>query len=180
MSVNKVILVGRLGADPESRATPSGLQVSNLRVATNHVAYDRDGGKNESTEWHRVVFFGRQAEVADQYLRKGSQVYIEGRLRTNKYTDREGIERFATEIVGERLQMLGGRDDSYASGGESSASGAWESGGSGRSSSGDSGFEDNSRPMPGSGQRSQSAPQKRTQPAKPVDSFDDLDDDLPF
>ena len=108
MSVNKVILVGRLGADPESRATPGGLQVSNLRVATNHVAYDRDGNKNESTEWHRVVFFGRQAEVCEQYLRKGSQVYVEGRLRTNKYTDKNGIERYSTDVNANELQMLGG------------------------------------------------------------------------
>lgn len=180
MSVNKVILVGRLGADPESRATPGGLQVSNLRVATNHVAYDRDGNKNESTEWHRVVFFGRQAEVCEQYLRKGSQVYVEGRLRTNKYTDRDGIERYATEVVGERMQMLGGRgDDSSYGGGR--ADDEW-GGSSGSRSSG--GFEDNSRPMPGSGGAPRSAapaqaPQRST-PQKPVDSFDDLDDDLPF
>ena len=185
MSVNKVILVGRLGADPESRATPSGLQVSNLRIATNHVAYDRDGGKNESTEWHRVVFFGRQAEVAEQYLRKGSQVYVEGRLRTNKYTDRDGIERYATEVVGERLQMLGGRDDTQSSGGDA----GWGGGSSrGRDDSFGSsgGFEDNSRPMPGSGgaPRSQGASygggQQQSAPKKNIDSFDDLDDDLPF
>lgn len=116
MSVNKVILVGHLGADPEVRATPSGMQVANLRIATNHVQYDKDGGKNESTEWHRVVFFGRQAEVCEQYLRKGSQIYVEGRLRTNKYTDRDGIERYQTEVVGERMQMLGGRNDNQQGG----------------------------------------------------------------
>lgn len=183
MSVNKVILVGRLGADPESRATPGGLQISNLRVATNHVAYDKDGNKNESTEWHRVVFFGRQAEVCEQYLRKGSQVYVEGRLRTNKYTDRDGVERYATEVVGERMQMLGGRGDD--AGGSSAGWGGSDSGRSGGDDGGfgsSGGFEDNSRPMPGSGggQRSPTpTPQKRAQ-TKPVDSFDDLDDDLPF
>ena len=179
MSVNKVILVGRLGADPESRATPGGLQVSNLRVATNHVAYDRDGNKNESTEWHRVVFFGRQAEVCEQYLRKGSQVYVEGRLRTNKYTDRDGIERYATEVVGERMQMLGGRGDDSSFGGGSRAGDEWGGSSGGRSSGG---FEDNSRPMPGSGgaQRSPAPAPQRSAPQKPVDSFDDLDDDLPF
>ena len=182
MSVNKVILVGRLGADPESRATPGGLQVSNLRVATNHVAYDRDGNKNESTEWHRVVFFGRQAEVCEQYLRKGSQVYVEGRLRTNKYTDRDGIERYTTEVVGERMQMLGGRSDDSGFGGSSGGDFGRYGGDDGGFGGSSGGFEDNSRPMPGSGgaKRSQApAPQKRPQP-KPVDSFDDLDDDLPF
>ena len=115
MSVNKVILVGRLGADPELRASQSGIQVANLSLATNHVSYDKDGGKNESTEWHRVVFFGRQAEVCEQYLRKGSQVYVEGRIQTRKYTDKDGIERYLTEVIGERLQMLGGREDSQQS-----------------------------------------------------------------
>ncbi|OFV50411.1 single-stranded DNA-binding protein [Oligella sp. HMSC09E12] len=115
MSVNKVILVGRLGADPEARASQSGIQVANLSLATNHVSYDKDGGKNESTEWHRVVFFGRQAEVCEQYLRKGSQVYVEGRIQTRKYTDKDDIERYLTEVIGERLQMLGGREDSQQS-----------------------------------------------------------------
>lgn len=115
MSVNKVILVGRLGADPEVRAAPSGVQVCNLSLATNHVAYDRDGNKNESTEWHRVVFFGRQAEVCEQYLRKGSQIYIEGRIQTRKYADKDGIERYLTEVIGEKLQMLGGREDNQQS-----------------------------------------------------------------
>lgn len=178
MSVNKVILVGRLGADPESRATPGGLQISNLRVATNHVAYDKDGNKTDSTEWHRVVFFGRQAEVCEQYLRKGSQVYIEGRLRTNKYTDRDGIERYATEVVGERMQMLGGRDDNQSS----APSEGWGAGGGGRSNadSGGDDFGSNSRPMPGAGQRAQAPAAPKSAPTKSVDSFDDLDDDLPF
>lgn len=180
MSVNKAILVGRLGADPESRATPSGVQVCNLSLATNHVAYDRDGNKNESTEWHRVVFFGRQAEVCEQYLRKGSQIYVEGRIQTRKYTDRDGIERYSTEIIGERMQMLGGRDDSYSSGDDRSET-SWGRGGS----SGGGGFEDNSRPMPGSGSRQGVSQMPKTEPTRQTptkgpDTFDDLDDDLPF
>ncbi|SPY08145.1 single-stranded DNA-binding protein [Oligella urethralis] len=115
MSVNKVILVGRLGADPEVRASQSGNQVANLSVATNHVSYDKDGNKNESTEWHRITFFGRQAEVCEEYLRKGNQVYVEGRIQTRKYTDKDGIERYLTEVIGEKLQMLGGREDSQQS-----------------------------------------------------------------
>lgn len=186
MSVNKVILVGRLGADPELRAAPSGLQVSNLSVATNHVAYDRDGNKNESTEWHRVVFFGRQAEVAGQYLKKGSQIYVEGRLRTNKYTDKDGIVRYTTDVIGEKFQMLGGRDEGGSTGRDDGGWGARDSGrpmiddGGGFGSGG--GFEDNSRPMPGSGggQRAQAPAPQRSAPQKSVESFDDLDDDLPF
>lgn len=185
MSVNKVILVGRLGADPESRATPSGVQVCNLRLATNHVQYDRDGNKNESTEWHRVVMFGRQAEVCEQYLRKGSQVYIEGRIRTNKYTDRDGIERYATEIIGERMQMLGGAsiiDDTDNGGWGNRASGGTPSKAQG------GGFGDNTSPMPGSGGQqnySQAKPAPAPAPrdsgqSKGPDSFDGLDDDLPF
>lgn len=115
MSVNKCILVGRLGADPELRASQSGIQVANLSLATNHVSYDRDGNKNESTEWHRITFFGRQAEVCEQYLRKGSQIYVEGRIQTRKYTDKDGIERYLTEVIGEKLQMLGGREDNQQS-----------------------------------------------------------------
>lgn len=115
MSVNKCILVGRLGADPELRASQSGNQVANLSLATNHVSYDRDGNKNESTEWHRITFFGRQAEICEQYLRKGSQIYVEGRIQTRKYTDKDGIERYLTEVIGEKLQMLGNRDDNQSS-----------------------------------------------------------------
>lgn len=115
MSVNKVILVGRLGADPDIRATASGMQVANLSLATNHVSKDKDGNKDSQTEWHKVIFFGRQAEVAEQYLRKGSQIYVDGRIQTRKYTDKDGIERYLTEVIGERLQMLGGREDSQHS-----------------------------------------------------------------
>ena len=108
-SVNKVILVGNLGADPEVRYMPSGEAVVNLRLATTDTWKDKDGNKQESTEWHRVAFFGRQAEVCGQYLRKGSQIYVEGSIRTRKYTDKDGVEKYATEVRGERMQMLGSR-----------------------------------------------------------------------
>jgi len=109
-SVNKVILIGNLGADPEIRYLPSGEAVANLRVATTDNWKDKDGNKQETTEWHRVAFFGRQAEVCGQYLKKGSQIYIEGSIRTRKWQDKEGQERYTTEIRGDRMQMLGRRE----------------------------------------------------------------------
>jgi single-strand DNA-binding protein len=108
--VNKVILLGYLGQDPETRAMPSGKAVTNLRIATTESWRDKASGETkEQTEWHSVVFFDRLAEVASEYLKKGSQVYIEGRLRTRKYTDKNGVDRYATEILGSEMQMLGGR-----------------------------------------------------------------------
>lgn len=109
-SINKVIIVGNLGRDPESRYMPSGEQVTSIAVATTDRWRDKASGEQrEATEWHRVSFFGKLAEIAGQYLRKGSQVYVEGRLRTRKYTDRDGIERYATEIIADTMQMLGSR-----------------------------------------------------------------------
>lgn len=111
-SVNKVILVGNLGADPEIRTTQSGAIVANLSIATNEAWTDKQtGSKQERTEWHRVVFFGRTAEVIQQYLRKGSQVYIEGSIRTNKWQDQNGVDRYMTEIFGREMKMLGSRND---------------------------------------------------------------------
>jgi single-strand DNA-binding protein len=108
--INKVILIGNLGADPETRAMPSGTSVANLRVATSESWRDKQSGEQqERTEWHRVALFGRLAEVAAEYLRKGSQVYIEGSLRTRKWQDKQGNDRYSTEIIGNDLQMLGGR-----------------------------------------------------------------------
>jgi single-strand DNA-binding protein len=108
--VNKVILVGNLGADPETRAMPSGMSVANLRLATSESWKDKQTGEQqERTEWHRVVLFGRLGEIAAEYLRKGSQVYIEGSIRTRKWQDKEGKDRYSTEIVGNELQMLGSR-----------------------------------------------------------------------
>ena len=111
-SVNKVILVGNLGRDPETRYTTGGDAVTNIRVATTDTWKDKNGEKQERTEWHTVVFFGRQAEIAGEYLKKGKQVYIEGRLQTRKWQDKEGQDRYTTEIVADRMQMLGSREGS--------------------------------------------------------------------
>jgi len=108
--INKVIIIGNLGADPETRAMPSGTTVANLRIATTESWKDRQSGEQqERTEWHRVALFGRLAEIAGEYLRKGSHVYIEGSLRTRKWQDKQGNERYTTEIVANDMQMLGGR-----------------------------------------------------------------------
>jgi single-strand DNA-binding protein len=128
--INKVILIGNLGADPETRAMPSGTTVANLRVATSESWRDKQTGEQqERTEWHRVALFGRLAEVAGEYLRKGSQVYIEGSLRTRKWQDKQGNERYSTEIVGNDLQMLGGRGGTGAgTSGSPAAAGAGSAG----------------------------------------------------
>lgn len=123
-SVNKVILVGNLGADPEMRYLPSGEAVVNLRLATTDTWKDKDGNKQEATEWHRVSYFGRQAEVCGQYLKKGSQIYVEGSIRTRKYQDKDGQEKYATEIRGDRMQMLGSRQGMGDSGPRESTGGA--------------------------------------------------------
>ena len=150
-SVNKVILLGRLGRDPETRyASEGGTAICRLAVATSRRYKDREGNRKEETEWHNVVLFGRTAEIAQQYLRKGSEVYVEGRLRTRKYTGKDGIERYSTEIVGESMQ-LGARANS----------------GSGADSHSDPYSQFESQPRP--------APQ---QPA-PADPGPE-DDDIPF
>lgn len=142
-SLNKVMLIGNLGKDPEMRYLPSGEAVANFSVATTDKFKDKNGDMQEVTEWHRVSFFGRVAEVCGQYLKKGSPVYIEGSIRTRKYTAKDGTEKYATEIRGDRMQMLGGR-----SGGSvpMENEGGKSSGGAARSpapaSSGGSGFDD--------------------------------------
>lgn len=148
--INKVILVGNLGADPETRYSPNGSAVTRVSVATSEQWKDRESGEQkERTEWHRVVFFGRLAEIAGEYLRKGRQVYVEGSLRTNKWQDRDGNDRYTTEVIAAEMQMLGGRDggmsappggggrsgDSGPSGGGSPGSGS-QGGGSGSSGGG--------------------------------------------
>ena len=154
-SVNKVILVGNLGADPETRFMPNGDAVANVRLATTESWKDKSTGeKREITEWHRVVFYRKLAEIVGQYLKKGSAVYVEGRIRTRKWQDKEGQERYTTEIEANEMQMLGGR-----SSGGSSSGGEAEYGGS----------------MPSS-----SAPSRSGAPAKKAPSFDDMDDDIPF
>ncbi len=117
-SVNKVILIGNLGRDPETRYTTGGDAVTNLSIATTETWKDKSGEKQEKTEWHPVVLFGRQAEIAGEYLKKGRSVYIEGRLQTRKYTDKEGVEKYSTEVVGDRMQLLGGREGSGSGGGD--------------------------------------------------------------
>ena len=147
--VNKVILIGNLGADPETRAMPSGTTVANLRLATSESWRDKQTGEQqERTEWHRVALFGRLAEVAGEYLRKGSKVYIEGSLRTRKWTDKQGTERYSTEIVGNDMQMLdgrGGQAGGGASAGMAAGGGrepvAEEAGSASRGSGGGSGEE---------------------------------------
>jgi single-strand DNA-binding protein len=171
-SVNKVIIVGNLGRDPEIRYMPSGDAIANIAVATSYKSKDRNSGEQkELTEWHRISFFGRMAEIVGQYLKKGSSVYVEGRLQTRKYTDKDGIERYSTDIVAENMQMLGGRqgmggDDSYGGGG------------GGGSYGGDAGYDaPPSRPAPQ--RQAPPAPAARPQP-KPAPNFSDMDDDIPF
>ena len=108
-SVNKVILIGNLGKDPETRYLPSGDAVTNINIATSEKWKDKSGETQEHTEWHRVAFFGKTAEIAGEYLKKGSPVYVEGRIRTRKWQDKEGQDRYSTEIVADRMQLLGGR-----------------------------------------------------------------------
>ena len=140
--VNKVILVGNLGKDPETRYMPSGSAVTNLTLATSESWKDKQTGENqERTEWHKVAMFGKLAEIAAEYLRKGSQVYIEGKLRTRKWQDKEGKDRWTTEIVADEMNMLGGKGGGGAAGASapSSAAASGGGGGSGRAAVNDSG-----------------------------------------
>jgi single-strand DNA-binding protein len=160
--INKVILVGNLGADPETRYSAGGSAICTIRIATSESWKDKQTGEQqERTEWHRVKFFGRLAEIAGEYLRKGSQVYVEGSLRTDKYTDKDGIERYTTDIVANEMQMLGSRG-----GGEGGGGMRGDSGGGMRSAP-------RSAPERG-GQRAQGQPQRQAE-AEPFD-----DDDIPF
>jgi single-strand DNA-binding protein len=156
-SVNKVIIVGNLGRDPEVRTFPSGDRVANVTIATTDKWKDKQTGEmKEATEWHRVVFNGRLAEIAGEYLRKGSQVYIEGSIRSRKYTDKDGIERNITEIRADTMQMLGSRQ------------------GMGSPSSQDDDDGSSRRASPPSRQ------QPASKPASKSTGFDDMDDDIPF
>jgi single-strand DNA-binding protein len=140
--VNKVILVGNLGKDPETRYMPSGSAVTNLRIATTEAWKDKQSGEQqERTEWHAVAMFGRLAEIAAEYLRKGSQVYIEGKLRTRKWQDKEGKDRYTTEIVADEMQMLGSKGGGASAGAAAAAGGgaAAASGGGGRAAVNDNG-----------------------------------------
>jgi single-strand DNA-binding protein len=162
-SVNKVIIVGNLGADPETRYLPSGDAVTSIRVATTDRYKDKQTGEmKEATEWHSISFFAKLAEIAGQYLRKGSQVYVEGSLRTRKYTDKNGVEKYATDIRADSMQMLGSRQ---GMGGPSE-----EGGGAGYAPR----QAAPARPAAAAASRPAAA-------AKPAASnFDDMDDDIPF
>jgi single-strand DNA-binding protein len=127
--VNKVILVGNLGADPETRSMPSGMTVTNIRIATSESWKDKaSGAQQERTEWHSIALFGRLGEIAAEYLRKGSQVFVEGKLRTRKWQDKQGNDRFTTEIIADNMQMLGGRGGGTGGGGGGGGSGSPERG----------------------------------------------------
>ena len=164
-SVNKVIIIGNLGKDPEVRYAPSGSAIANVTIATSRNWKDKTSGeRQEETEWHRVVFYDRLAEIAGEYLKKGKSVYVEGRLKTRKWTDKEGVEKYTTEIVADNMQMLGGRE-----GGGGGMGGGDDMGG---------GQERQERPQ-------RSAPPARSAPApkpaaKSATGFDDMDDDIPF
>lgn len=176
-SVNKVILVGNLGRDPEVRTFPDGGSVCNITIATTRNWKDKAGEKQEETEWHRVVFRERLAEIAGEYLRKGRSVYVEGRLKTRKWTDKEGKENFTTEILADQMQLLGSRegsgDESRGGGGGSSYGGGSRGGSGGGAGGGSGGGSGNTAPSGGGSARSPA-------PAKSSTGFDDMDDDIPF
>jgi single-strand DNA-binding protein len=171
--INKVIIVGNLGADPETRYTANGGAITTIRVATSEAWKDKQSGEQqERTEWHRVKFFGRLAEIAGEYLRKGRQVYVEGRLQTDKYTDKDGIERYTTDIVANEMQMLGG------TGAEGGGGGGARSGGGGGGGGGRGPREDGGQRGGYGGQRSGGGQPQRQAP--PAQDNDFSDDDIPF
>ena len=183
-SVNKVIIVGNLGRDPEMRTFPSGDQVANVTIATTDKWKDKQTGEmKEATEWHRVVFNGRLAEIAGQYLRKGSQVYVEGSLRTRKWTDQSGVEKYSTEIRADQMQMLGSRQ---GMGGGGQGGGGQQGGGYDDGYGGDQGGYDQAPRRAAPAPRPMAAPAQRPAPApvaqapRAASGFDDMDDDIPF
>lgn len=171
--VNKVILVGNLGNDPETKYTQGGMAVTKVSLATTSVRKDKEGNTQERTEWHRVTFFGKLGEIAGEYLRKGSQVYVEGSIRYDKYTGQDGVEKYFTDIIADEMQMLGGRSEGGAPGGEQRPARApRESGGGGGGNYG--GGQRSGGGYGGGGQRQ--APAASSPP--PMDDFSD--DDIPF
>jgi len=173
--VNKVILVGNLGNDPDVKYTQSGMAVTRVSLATTSVRNDRDGNKQERTEWHRVVFFGKLGEIAGEYLRKGSQVYVEGELRYDKYTGQDGVEKYSTDIVANEMQMLGGRGEGGGGGGGFGGGERPQRQQAPRPQGG--GYGGNQDQGGGYGQR----PQRQAPAAPPAPPMDDFaDDDIPF
>lgn len=156
MSVNKVILVGRLGRDPETRYMPNGDAITNFSLATDEQWRDRNGERQTRTEWHNVSLYGKLGEIASQYLRKGSQVFIEGKIQSRKYTDKDGIERMAYNIIGNEMKMLGNRNDGSDSGNNNTAPST------------------SSNPPPAAPRRQ---PPQQTPTTPPID---DIDDSIPF
>ncbi|MDR3445045.1 MULTISPECIES: single-stranded DNA-binding protein [unclassified Dyella] len=184
--VNKVIIVGNLGADPETRYTGNGTAITSIRIATSESWTDKQSGeKQERTEWHRVKLFGRLAEIAGEYLKKGRQVYIEGSLRTDKYTDKDGVERFSTDIVAAEMQMLGGGSEGGSGGGgggnfqrsQGGGGGGQRQGGysGGQQARGGDNYDGGSRGGDNYGNQNQ---QRQSAPPVQNNSFDD--DDIPF
>jgi single-strand DNA-binding protein len=178
-SVNKVILVGNLGAEPEVRYLPSGDAVANIRLATTDRYKDKASGEfKEMTEWHRVSFFGRLAEIVSEYLKKGSSVYIEGRIRTRKWQAQDGTDRYSTEIVADQMQMLGGRSGGASAGGDMGDDGGYsrqpaEQRGGGRASGGGGAPRSSGGGNAGAGGGGRSN-------APAGGGFDEMDDDIPF
>ena len=169
-SINKVILIGNLGRDPEVRYTPNGSAVCNVSVATTRNWKNKDSGERmEETEWHRVVFFDRLAEIAGEYLKKGRSVYVEGRLKTRKWQDKDGKDQYTTEVMATEMQMLGSRE-----GGGGGAGGEDDGGGAG------GGYAERSSPPQRSAPASRPAGQANKPAAKPSTGFDSMDDDIPF
>ena len=162
-SVNKVIVVGNLGKDPETRYSPNGGAICNVRIATTRNWKSKDSGeRQEETEWHRVVFYDRLAEIAGEYLKKGRPVYVEGRLKTRKWADKDGIEKFTTEIIASEMQLLGGREGMGGPGGEEGGGGGY------------------SRPAAAARPAAPAAARPAPAPSKASSGFDDMDDDIPF
>jgi single-strand DNA-binding protein len=172
-SINKVILIGNLGRDPEVRYTPNGAAVCNVSVATTRNWKDKNSGdKVEETEWHRVVFYDRLAEIAGEYLKKGRPVYVEGRLKTRKWQDKDGKDNYTTEIVAEQMQLLGGREGGGGGGGGGGYGGGRDAGGDDFSQEAPS--RPAARPAPAASRPAPApAPKSST-------GFDDMDDDIPF
>ena len=173
--INKVILVGNLGNDPDVKYTQSGMAVTRISLATTSVRKDRDGNNQERTEWHRVVFFGKLGEIAGEYLRKGSQVYVEGELRYDKYTGQDGVEKYSTDIVANEMQMLGGRGEGGGGGGYGGDRPQRQQAPRQQGGGGGYGNQDQGG---GYGQRPQRQAPAQQPAAPPMDDF--ADDDIPF
>ena len=180
-SINKVILIGNLGKDPEVRYTPNGAAICNITLATTRSWKNKDSGdKVEETEWHRVVFYDRLAEIAGEYLKKGRPVYVEGRLKTRKWQDKEGVEKYTTEIVADNMQLLGGREGMGGEQGGGGGGGASRGGDRSNQGGGGGGGGGDDRGEPPQRGAPASRPPASKPAAKSSTGFEDMDDDIPF